>query len=255
MPVENKKIPQYFFLLFLFIFIFTIFYKPPLPEEPEIVDLVKNNIEPLQEETDLEPFDHEYGKFLYEITPQYDYELYGLIVSQYNSESLFDLMHQNDPGNTKDICVVWGSNIRNNAYSKVKYRSGEFTCFYEWDTAPSPAFVPNAGSNNHLIPKNEELEKIIKDLQIGDQIKINGYLVNYKTYNEDGRRVSSRDSSTSRDDKGNGACETLFVTDIELLKQGSRWEQNLKTISLWGMLISAILSVAVIFIPHRKKSH
>ena len=246
-----KKIPNYLFLLFLIIFIFTLVYKPPLPEEPEIVDVVKNNLEPIQEKIDQEPFDHEYGKFSYEITPQYSYEIYGLITSQYDSESMFDFVHQNDPGNTKDVCVVWGENITNQAYNKVKYKSGEFTCFYEWDTPPEPPFLSNSGSNNHLIPQNDEIKSIIKDLDIGDQIKINGFLVDYKTYDEDGQRVSSRETSTTREDEGNGACETLFVTDIEVLKQGPTWEQNLKTLSTWGMIISALLSILVIFLPDK----
>ena len=243
-----RKVLKIILIICLVCFLFFLFYKPPLPNQELILDKVKNT-EPIQEETDLELFDFPYEEFKYEISPLYTYELYGLVVSQYDSSSFFDFVHKNDPGNTKDTCVVWGENIKNNSYQKVKYKSGEFTCFYEWDKEPIPPFLDNSGSNNHLIPENENTAKIMDSINVGDQIHIKGYLVDYNVLNENGQIVSGRGTSITREDEGNGACETIFVTDTEILKKADQWPIQLRTIALWGMIISFLILFILVYLP------
>jgi len=67
-------------------------------------------------------------------------------------------------------------------------------------------------SNNHIIPANEQIRSKINSLNTGDQIQINGYLVESKgTY--EGKNYYW-DSSLSRTDTSDGACEVFYVTNI-----------------------------------------
>lgn len=72
-------------------------------------------------------------------------------------------------------------------------------------------------SNNHLIPSNDNIEKLIKKIKENDYIKLKGYLVNAKT--KKASTMDSFDSSISRVDTGGGACEVIYVTDITWLEK------------------------------------
>jgi hypothetical protein len=51
-----------------------------------------------------------------------------------------------------DFCVVWGENIRREAYQPLSYWNDQWTCWVKADTdATWKAFDPAALSNNHLV--------------------------------------------------------------------------------------------------------
>ena len=72
-------------------------------------------------------------------------------------------------------------------------------------------------SNNHLIPADTRVKKAIKKIKKGDHIRITGYLVYIDGKKSDGTTFFWN-SSTTRDDDGDGACEVIYVTDVEWLK-------------------------------------
>ena len=53
----------------------------------------------------------------------------------------------------------------------------------------------------------------LKKVEKYDEIYMEGYLVNIESF-ENGRCTMTWNSSLSRNDKGNGACEIMFVTKI-----------------------------------------
>ncbi len=69
----------------------------------------------------------------------------------------------------------------------------------------------------------------------GDQVHLKGWLVSYGIKDTPYRRVSS----TTRTDRGNGACETIFVTDFEVLKKANEEWHVLFKLSLGLMVLSA----------------
>lgn len=106
----------------------TYFLKDKLPQENDILpEILRSN--PVQQEINMQPFTKEIRGYNYTINPRFKYELYGLVVSVYNSDNWLDYTHKEDPGNIKDICIVWGENITSGSYKKVNYSSGQFTCF------------------------------------------------------------------------------------------------------------------------------
>ena len=71
-------------------------------------------------------------------------------------------------------------------------------------------------SNNHLIPADASVRRKVKRLKKGDHVKITGYLVNIDAENKRGKIVTW-DSSTTRYDTGDGACEVIYVKDVQWL--------------------------------------
>jgi len=177
-------------------------------------------IQPSQREINKKPFTLKRGDITYLIRPLYDYEIYGLVVSYHNSTSWFDYYHASwkDSLNVKDIGLVWGDNLKSGIYSMMRFSSGSWTLYYNFKPTvtrdESKKFKYNQFSNNHLLTQDERINKLIMDTEIGDQIWLKGYLVKYEHSG-----TFKRGTSTTRNDKGQGACETIFVTDYKILKK------------------------------------
>jgi len=108
-------------------------------------------------------------------------------------------------------------------------------------------------SNNHLVFKDKETEKKAKSLSNGDQVKIKGRLVNIDARNigkpgqYDPENISW-ESSTSRDDAGAGACEVIYVDNIEILNKANPVSNSLFGFSFYGLLLFAIFNIIIFFI-------
>lgn len=176
----------------------------------------------------------------YRIQPRFQYELYGLVVSYHDSNSFWDISHASwgDHLNSKDICVVWGQNM-NVDLSKFNFWSGDWTCYFQTkDSSALKAFNLDQISNNHLLPANPAVAKLIAEARIGDQIKIRGQLVDYAI---DG--LGMRMTSTVRTDREDGACEIVYVTDFAILARENGLWIRLASIS-WAVF--ALASIALL---------
>lgn len=173
--------------------------------------------EPIQTPTDLEPFSLSYAGRTYTVVPVADYEIWGLVVSHNDIEGFMDLVHDETSVDTKDICVIWGANLRNNDFHNIEFWSGDYTCYTRYMN--SGQFEFDSISNNHLITDAQSLRDMIAGVRIGDQVHVVGSLVNYQ---EAGSSHNFwRRSSTTRRDSGNNACEVVFVDEFEILQKGT----------------------------------
>jgi hypothetical protein len=158
----------------------------------------------------------------YTVQPLYAYELVGLVVSKHDAKSWWDYLHRewNDNLNIVDLCVVWGNNARNGSYADIHFSSGQFTCnFSTWSDTAYAAFDQTAISNNHLLTDHPDIAKKLRTVRVGDQIRFRGHLAEYAhQHGLDFRRGTS----TVRTDTGNGACETVFIDSIEIIKAGGK---------------------------------
>jgi hypothetical protein len=212
--------------------------------EPKDLD-PRLQMEPVQRPTDAKRFNHKAGGVEYYIQPLYSYELYGLVVSRHTAgENFFDRAHKRwgDNLNTTDLCVVWGKNASSGVYKDMTFTSGEWTCFWNakngnWYSV-ADRFEPNEGSNNHMLIANKRVAQTLNDIRIGDQIYFKGYLAEYGTA---GRMI--RSTSITRTDTGNGACETVFTTDIRILKPAARTWDYVFWAGLFGIVLVFILWV------------
>lgn len=230
--------------------IFLLVYKPALPAPSLIFDQIKNS-EPRQEATTATEITREFNGFTYKITPLYAYQIEGLVVSGYDAESWFDFVHQRDPANKKDLCLVWGKNITSDVYRDIRFWSGEFTCFYQLPRDFNKIFTDSYVSNNHLIPATPTIAKLLQTVNLGDQVSLTGYLSTYEVF-ENGEFVSHRGTSTVREDSGNGACETIYLTGLKIYEPASPLYYLAKK-NIWYLALGILLLLIAVTITRMKK--
>lgn len=193
--------------------------KTALPSRPGMSpDLLQ---EPEQVQVSRAAFETTVNGVTYTIQPLYSYHLYGMVVSTHDSKTWWDYIHRewNDHLNVMDLCVVWGNNLRSDNYKEVDYSSGQFVCYFQPKSMEAfQAFDQAALSNNHLLTDNPDIARTIRKVRIGDQVRFRGYLAEY-SHNHDGRPFK-RGTSIVRTDTGNGACETIYVEEFEILQPG-----------------------------------
>jgi len=193
---------------------------------------------PIQTEDGVpEPFEVTRKEVTYTVTPLFSYELWGMIVSYHDSASFIDLSHKlwNDYINVKDVCVIWGKNVETGVYKRMTFRNRDFTCFYRYpDRETGELFTENCLSNNHLLPADPLVADAVRKARKGDQVRFKGWLVSY------GQKGApySRGSSTVRDDRGNGACEVVYLTEFEILREANAAWRTLYKLSFALVVLS-----------------
>jgi hypothetical protein len=197
--------------------------------------------EPRQEVAHIAPFDTQVGGITYRIKPLHEYTLHGMVVSRHDTNAWWDYLHREwkDLLNVADLCVVWGNNIRSEAYREIAFSSGQFTCnFQTSSTEAFNAFDQTAISNNHLLSDKPSVARALRSVRIGDQVRFSGYLVEY-SHNHG--LAFARGTSTVRTDTGNGACETVWVEDFQILRRGGGpWHMLFKL--AWAMLAVGLVA-------------
>ena len=202
--------------------------------------------EPQQVQIQRPAFEVKRKQVTYRIEPLYDYTLYGLVVSRHDAGSWLDSIHSywNDYLNVVDVCVVWGRNLKSGFYANpdVRFTSGQFTCYvhpanlHVWQ-----AFDATSLSNNHLLAERASVIRKLRTVRVGDQIMLRGSLAQY-SHNYRGAHFS-RSTSVTRDDVGNGACETVFVDQVEVLREGNAGWRFAYNLGWCGLVLSAALGL------------
>ncbi|MBQ7707431.1 MAG: hypothetical protein IJT72_06605 [Lachnospiraceae bacterium] len=170
--------------------------------------------DPIQEET-TGYIEKNVGGYEVSIYPQYTYEIEALVVHTKNYPGL-GLGNKLCP---RDIALAWGKVAEYN--KKINFHWKQSGRWVSWqvdsydaiDAIGGVNYVSSHCSNNHLIPADKSVRRKIKKIKKGDHIKITGYLVNIDAENKRGKTFIW-ESSTSRDDTGDGACEVIYVTNV-----------------------------------------
>jgi len=205
--------------------------------------------EPLQTATRKRPFKASYADVEYLIEPEYEYDIYGMIVS-YRHHDGESRMHRaaNDHLNMLDVCVVWGDNTANRRLHKISFWNGIFTCnFQTRDQEAWDSFDIFQVSNNHLISDDELIRERVRDIQVGDQIRVRGYLA---SYGSEGGGV--RGTSTTRLDAGDGACETIYVEQFEIVESALSYWRISMYLSLMLFAIGLVVHFKRPYRPYRQ---
>ena len=220
----------------------SFWHRNDLPESDAIQPALAE--EPRQEPTTSRPFAVEYSGVRYEVEPRFEYDLYGLVVS-YRQHDGTSRMHRtaNDHLNVADLCVTWGDTAASPYLSDIEFWNGVFTCnFQTKDDAAWQSIRPQQIANNHLISDDEGIRDRIGDVRIGDQVRVRGLLAAY------GTGGNKRGTSTTRNDSGNGACETIYVSDFDVVKPApGHWRA-----ALFASLVVLGIALVVHFrLPYR----
>lgn len=109
-----------------------------------------------------------------------------------------------------DLALGWGRMSDSRVLEKISI--SQSNRFYFWYTANPPIPLEEialSSANMHMIPATSDLEQRLVQLKAGNIVRLRGYLV----------RVSGPggffwQSSLTRSDTGNGACELVWVEEL-----------------------------------------
>jgi len=199
--------------------------------------------EPQQHPVDEAAFSVTRDGVTYRVEPRYEYELQGQVVSYALHNPRYSLHRLwNDSLNVADLCVVWRDNVRAQDLNRFDFWNGEFTCNYSTrDATAWERFRTDQISNNHLLADNDYLRRQIDKVRIGDQVRVRGWLANYSN-----DRGFSRGTSSTRADRGNGACETIYVREFSILQSMQNGWRLLLAVALPGFFGSAMIWIVAV---------
>lgn len=163
-----------------------------------------------------------------ELIPQAHYELSGRVVA-FNHDFLI-VGKFFDSAALYDLGVSWGDLADSKVFKKYfKIYSdkieitGSRRLSWSWrsDTPYSPEYISSHISHTHIIPANKNVMAAMLKLKLYDKVKVEGELVDMKFYDSRYSQSLEYRTSLSRTDtdassRGNGACETLYVTRVQI---------------------------------------
>ena len=194
-----------------------------LPAYTSFPDITRQD--PLQTPTKRPTFTAEINDQKHTVRPLYEYHIAGMVVSCGYSESLAE--YRKDELNIMDAGLIWGSNLDPTIYKKIKFHTnGVWLMAKTKDRAVWEKLDQQKLSNNHLICSDPQLIKQIKALRRGTVISIKGCLASY----------SGRNSSVSRTDTGDHACEVIWVDQFNVLLDGTKTSYRIHRASLAGIV-------------------
>ncbi len=159
---------------------------------------------PMQLDSNTRPWLHDD----YLITPLAEYELEARVLS--TKRYKFSRGASLSP---VDAALGWGPMSDTAVLDELKVSQRNRWYFVNWSANPplSSSVIMQHSANTHLVPSSPSIAKQIKRLQEHDLVYLKGYLVDISA--TDGFRWQS---STSRLDTGDGACELFWVEAITL---------------------------------------
>jgi hypothetical protein len=160
--------------------------------------------EPLQVDVASQPLIRN-GRWV--LTPRASYRVTARIlgVERYHFDSLSALIPE-------DLALGWGALSDNRMLDKMDiYQSDRFYFWripHEFPLAKDEIISHSA--NTHVIPANSAISRRLSHLRPGQVVTLTGLLVNGKR--DDGAWINT---SLVRTDTGAGACEVMFVEDVD----------------------------------------
>lgn len=145
-----------------------------------------------------------------EITPLAEFEIKAKVILRedysYDKEAEFS---------PTDLALGWGRMSDEKVLEQIDFSQSGRWYRYSYKTAPIPQKeIQTHSANMHLIPANDYLADQIDEIKAGQIIKIDGKLVEVFQPSTKYRWKSS----LSREDTGGGACEIIFVEQLQILE-------------------------------------
>lgn len=159
--------------------------------------------EPTQEEAHIMSWTHQ--GYDMEALATYDIEARVMSIEKY-SGTLAPL----------DFALGWGRMSDPSIYQALDIRQSGRWYHYSWGAEGPPIpykEIIRSSANTHLIPANEEVLEKLHDINEGQVVHLQGYLVSVKSKDKSFRWKSS----TSRQDTGDGSCELFYVEKVKVV--------------------------------------
>lgn len=142
----------------------------------------------------------------YQVTPLAEFSLEARVLAREN----YHAGREADLSPT-DLALGWGRMSDSAVLDRLQISQGNRFYFYRWSDSPPipPGEIVEHSANMHMIPASDDVRRRLDRVRAGQVVTLRGYLV--RVLAPDGWRWNS---SMSRSDSGNGACELVWVKDI-----------------------------------------
>ncbi len=114
-----------------------------------------------------------------------------------------------------DLCVAWGRLATENIKPWLKFSQDMrwYQFRYEREAPVDGPYISQHSANMHLVAAVKNIKRAIAKIDKGDLVLLEGYLINiHGTFK--GQKVMWNSSQT-REDDGNGACELMYVYKVQ----------------------------------------
>jgi len=112
-----------------------------------------------------------------------------------------------------DLVLGWGPMSDSRVLASIDISQSNRFYFWRAQAFPIPRReIEIHSANMHMIPANGDIEHALKQVRTGHVVRLSGYLVEVDA--DDGWHWRS---SLSREDTGNGACELVWVEDLQVI--------------------------------------
>ena len=113
-----------------------------------------------------------------------------------------------------DLALGWGRMTEDAVLAQLSISQGGRWYRYSWKTDPPIPVneIVRSSANMHMVPADDAVAAALRDVDAGDRVRIDGWLVQVNT--PDGWRWRS---SLTREDSGGGGCEVVYVCSVSEL--------------------------------------
>lgn len=117
-----------------------------------------------------------------------------------------------------DVTIAWGGLATPAHLAALDVNTENRMAHVEWDgPEPAPrALIQLNLANVHVVPANEEVEAKLSGVKRGRLVRLSGKLIDLDVLDEQGRIERRATTSLTRGDAGDGACEQLWLEELEL---------------------------------------
>lgn len=143
----------------------------------------------------------------YSITPLADFQITAKVLSS-------EKYHIGDDADLApvDLVLGWGRMADDKVLKNIDISQSNRWYYWETDSLPIPQReIETHSANMHMIPQDDKIKSILLDAKEGEVVTIKGALVRIER--EGGWHWQS---SLSREDTGDGACEVVFVESAQI---------------------------------------
>jgi hypothetical protein len=144
----------------------------------------------------------------YELTPRAEFEIRARVLSRknYSWGSEADL-------SPVDLALGWGLMSDQAIIDLIEISQGSrwYYTRYELPAPIADEEIIRSSGNMHMVPAQSKISKQLKNVRVGDIVRLSGILVDIDHPSGWHWRTSIR-----RDDTGNGSCEIVYLEEIEI---------------------------------------
>lgn len=117
-----------------------------------------------------------------------------------------------------DVTIAWGGLATRANLEALEVNTENRMAHVEWDgPEPAPrALITTNLANVHVVPASEEIERRLGQVKRGRLVRLTGRLVDVDVLDEAGATIRRASTSLTRSDGGDGACEQLWLEELEL---------------------------------------